>query len=111
MLTLRVTTVTSPLVASDQQRGPPSWGDGGLADPYRSPRKSQTKEARILPLKGRLGLRRSRKAISQTKRLSRLSMRFTASEPATNKALQEMSALGGLWAVESHPKEFVVAVT
>jgi hypothetical protein len=40
-----------------------------------------------------------------------MSMRFTASEPATNKALQEMSALGGLWAVESHPKEFVVAVT
>ncbi len=66
--------------------------------PYLSLRKSQTKEARILPFKGRLGFSRSRATTTpQTCLMMRhtLSMRFAASEPATNKALQEVRVLGG----------------
>jgi hypothetical protein len=94
--------------------GQRQWGEGwtktaanqpweeGLAllshCPYLSLRKSQTKEARILPLRGRVCFRRSREAKNPQACLrtcNTLDIRFAASEPATNKALQEVRVLGG----------------
>jgi hypothetical protein len=70
--------------------------------PYLSLRKSQTKEARILPLKGMLGLRRSREMTTPQiplKTCHKLDIGFVSCESATNKALQEVRFLGGfgLW--------------
>ena len=50
-----------------------------------------------------LGFRRVRKGSSPHACLrmgNKLFMRFAASEPATNKALQEVRVLEGLWAVD-----------
>jgi hypothetical protein len=66
--------------------------------PYLSPRKSHARKARILPLRGRLGLRRSRETRTPQTCLrmrNTVDIRFAASEPATNKALQEVRVLGG----------------
>jgi len=66
--------------------------------PYLSPRKSHARKARILPLRGRLGFSRSKetKAPQICLRMrNTVDMRFAASEPATNKALQEVRVLGG----------------
>jgi hypothetical protein len=66
--------------------------------PYLSPRKSHARQARILPLRGRLGFSRSRETTTPQTCLrmrNTVDIRFAASEPATNKALQEVGFLGG----------------
>jgi hypothetical protein len=66
--------------------------------PYLSPRKSHARKARILPLRGRLGFRRSMETTTPQTCLrmrNTVDIRFAASEPATNKALQEVGFLGG----------------
>jgi hypothetical protein len=69
-----------------------------LPGPYLSPRKSHARQARILPLRGKLGFSRSKETTTPQTCLrmrNTVDIRFAASEPATNKALQEVGFLGG----------------